>query len=292
MTIEKRLNIGDDTSEESLTGFLAGPPGVWGDDEILQIVRQQLMAPGRWFDRQNVEAGTADLAMTKRVGEGVLIDETATAGVDEQGVRLHQSQGDAVDEAFRLRSERAVQRNHITSTEEVIPGQARKLGILGGVMSGVGHDMHMEGLGNPGHGAADGTKANDAEGLSGKLDHRVVETRERGGGRPILGNGGRVTINRGNEIQQQRKGVLGDGLGGVSGDIANGHTVIAAGIEIDLIHTGGGGNNQPQVGRCRERSPGDGHLVGDDDLGGGDAFGDPLGWRDLMQRERAEGTQR
>lgn len=71
----------------------------------------------------------------------------------------------------------------------------------------------------------------------------------------------------GGEIEEEGEGVLGDAVGGVAGDVADGDAVGFSGVEIDAVGAGGGDEDEFEVGAGLEGVCGDEDFVGNDDVG-------------------------
>ena len=71
---------------------------------------------------EDVESGPGELAGTKRLGEGVLVDERAARRVDEPRAVTHPGDGVAVDQAVRLVGQRRMERDHVGHAEELVDG--------------------------------------------------------------------------------------------------------------------------------------------------------------------------
>ena len=83
---------------------------MWREDDVVQAV--VLRRVGRLF-RMGIEPGAVDGSPTKRVEQGRLIDQLATAGVDEDRRGPHPPELLGVDHASRLVGGRQMQGDEV-----------------------------------------------------------------------------------------------------------------------------------------------------------------------------------
>ena len=151
-------------------------------------------------------------------------------------------------------------------------------------------DDHAEGFGELGDGIADFTETDDAEGFSGQLTDRMFEAGEDGGVRP-LGNGAVVEVDGGDEIEEEGEDVLGDTVCRVTRDIADRDATRAGGLEIDDVVSGGGDEDELELGELRDGFLAERNLVGDEDLGSFGVAEDFLRGSGLVAGEFSECAQ-
>jgi len=63
---------------------------VWGDDEIAGSQIQKWIPVPRRLLAQHIEARAADFAIGERAGERVVVNDSASRTIDQQGCRLHE----------------------------------------------------------------------------------------------------------------------------------------------------------------------------------------------------------
>jgi len=135
--------------------------------------------------------------------------------------------------------------------------EARDRAFAGAAFASVSDHFHPEGFANAGDSFADGPEPDDPEGLSRDFGDGVVEPGKDGGLGPFFRLGGEA-VHIGHQVQQAREDVLGDGLGAVTADVADGEMALACGLEIDVVHSGGDDLDELEI-FCRV------HLGGSDD---------------------------
>lgn len=86
--------------------------------------------------------------------------------------------------------------------------------------------------------------------------------------------------------------MLGNGGGGVAGDVADGDVALAGGGEIDVVEAGGGDQDELEVGELGEGLFGEGDFVGDEDLGSGGVGEDLGGGGGVVKAEAAVALKR
>ena len=159
----------------------SGAADVRREDDVLEPEQ-----PWRdlWLVLEDVEARGGERPVFERGRQGALVDAGAARGVHEDGARLHPPQAAGVQEVAGLRGERAMERDEVRSLEELVERDA--LGaelardfVRGGASRGVEHG-HSEAARAAGHGLADPSEADDAQG--GAVDRRAEEEGRRPAG--------------------------------------------------------------------------------------------------------------
>ena len=147
-------------------------------------------------------------------------------------------------------------------------------------------DFHAECRADPGNGAAEIAEPDDAEGLAVELADREVEQAElvAVGPRPVAQQFAifQYVVR---QREDQRKNMLRDRWRAVVANIADRDVVFPRRPEVDIVCTGGGQADQAQVGRARQGTRVQPHLVDQHDPGAGDALGHLPGGRVGVQLE-------
>ena len=82
-----------------------------GDEAVFR--GEEWIICARGFGREDVEGGTGDLVGVQGIGQVLVYDELAAAGIDENCRRLHQCEGSLIDQAFGFGAQRHVERNEV-----------------------------------------------------------------------------------------------------------------------------------------------------------------------------------
>src|SRR5262249_396021 len=108
--------------------------------------------------------------------------------------------------------------------------------------------VHLERLRLLTEAAADATPADDG-------DLRAGEAMRHAGGEvvPLAGLHGAVLLEQASAPgDEQRKGVVGDLLGAVAGDVVYGDAAGLCGLDVDVVRAGAGGGDHPEIGHPRD----------------------------------------
>ncbi|MNF85454.1 hypothetical protein D3C84_678470 [compost metagenome] len=158
--------------------------------------------------------------------------------------------------------ERAVQRQRIDLREQFIQGQTVFTRRAPGQLPE--QHAHAEGFGQACHGPAQFTVTEHAEGLALQLDDREVQQAELLGPCPLsLGHGVLIVRQARSQRQQQGQGVLGDRRCAVALAVADHDALGLCGLQVDIVGTGGGHQDQLQVGAGSQGAGVDHHFVAD-----------------------------
>ena len=155
-------------------------------------------------------------------------------------------------------------------------------------------DGHAKGFGDLAGGLADLAEADDAHGLAGELNERIIPEA------PVvimlpaaLAYGGTVVSHMVADLQQQRNGKLADGGGAVGRDVGDADALFPGVVIVDDVISRGQNRDVLQIRAGVEDRFADGALVGEDDLSVADALGDDfvvIG-RAVIDRQVTEGSQ-
>lgn len=77
LTLHKGLDVVPNFVDQTLAGLAAHPRGVKCEDQIRDIGIQQWMIGRWWFEGKDIDPRTSDSARLQRLGQGLLIDDTA-----------------------------------------------------------------------------------------------------------------------------------------------------------------------------------------------------------------------
>ncbi len=222
---------------------------------------------GRRLDGQHVERRAGDAAGVQRVGQRLLLDERAAAGVDEEGRLLHERQPLRVDEALRLRRERAMQAHHVAAAEEVVERDELHLGSarLRGLFDR--EHVHPERLRDGGRLAADPAVADDPHRQALQLDQREIPVAEIRALRPApVAHGLRVVRHVLRQLEQMREDHLRHGRRAVGRHVRHRNVPFARRLDVHDVVAGGQDADVFQLGQLPEDRRVEHGLVGEDDL--------------------------
>ena len=131
--------------------------------------------------------------------------------------------------------------------------------LMGGVKG-----PHAEGLADAGDRLADAALAHDAERRIGEVAHAVAVKAELAGFLPhAIDDVLTIADDLPPERQDQREGLLRNGVGGVAAHVRHDDAALPAGLDIDHVIAGGRHRDHLEVRKLGERRPADRHLVGD-----------------------------
>lgn len=88
-----------------------------GDDDVGEGVEG--VVEGEGLGGGDVEGGAAEVAALEGLDEGVLVDDLAPCGVDEDGAWLHGGEGGDIEEVASLGGERGVEGDEVGFGEEL-----------------------------------------------------------------------------------------------------------------------------------------------------------------------------
>ena len=194
----------------------------------------------------------------QRFPQGGFIHQRAAPGIDQQNTGLHLGKGFPVDQVLVLLCQRAMERNNVASLQQFFhentPFPARRRGV---------QHIHAESTGDSAHGFPDAAITDQPHGFAAQLDLRVIPEAElpAAGPAPLL-YGLIMRAHPMAKLQQERKGVLGDRVGGIRRNVAYGNVPFCRRDGIDHIKTGGQNANHSQVRMAFDHFPGDNGFVG------------------------------
>eukprot|EP01022_Parablepharisma_sp_SALTPOND_P029698 TRINITY_DN743_c1_g4_i1.p1 TRINITY_DN743_c1_g4~~TRINITY_DN743_c1_g4_i1.p1 ORF type:complete len:1335 (-),score=475.41 TRINITY_DN743_c1_g4_i1:5534-9538(-) len=212
-------------------GILGDPADVRAEDDVGDIL--QGMRRGEGFLLEAVQAGRAQLARGQRSDQGLLVDEAAARGIDQDGAILHARQRGGIDHVAVLGGQRAMQREHVGAGEERLQvGQLHAgRGFLGKRI--VRQHLHAQRHRRSRHAATDGAKADQAEGAALQLQALV------GGLVPVALAHARIQAHHVlGAGHHQRPGVLGHGRGIGTGRRLHGDAALLGGLAVDGVDAG------------------------------------------------------
>ena len=225
--------------DESCSRFDGCPCHVRGDVTILRGEIRMVRTHG--LDIENVDACTAELACVQCFGERFLLDDAAACGIDDDCSGFHECNGLAVCQMHRFLRQGTMEGEIIAFAEErLLVNEFHAMEALRTTHGG--DHTHAESECDLCHCFADGSEAEDAEGLSCELTCGEGKIGEGLGICPIaFCHAHSVVIRTGSKMQNKRKGVLRHRIGGIAGHVANGDAAFFCGFDIDIV-----------IARCKE----------------------------------------
>ena len=183
---------------------------------------------------EDIDRGAAEASRAQRVDERGLVDDPASRGVHEQGVRRHQRQRRAVDQPARRVRERDVDAHRVAHAQQIgncldalgqLPG-----GVIRGEVGVARGDPHIEGARALGDRPGDRPEADQPEPRAGQLVPAELLPRPLAGrdarGRAV--DGAPQRQHRRQHVLRHRDGVR--ARGGEDRDAA-----LGAGVEVDVV---------------------------------------------------------
>ncbi|MNH13922.1 hypothetical protein D3C79_735050 [compost metagenome] len=169
--------------------------------------------------------------------------------------------------------ERAVQGQGVDLRQQLIQRNSIFAGRAAGQLAK--QYAHAEGFGQARYRTAQFTMAEQAEGLALQFDDGEVQQAELFGLCPLaVGDGLLIVAQARSQRQQQGQGVLRHRRRAVALAIADHHTLGAGRLQVDIVSTGGGHQDQLQLGAGRQGGGVDHDLVADRHGCALQAFGD------------------
>ena len=151
---------------------------------------------------------------------------------------------------------------------------------------------HIERQRKASDGLPDRAVADQPHGLARKLRQRRAQAAEVGAVRPVAAVHQRVILpDLLRQLQQQRQRHLRDRAGGIAHDVADGNAARPGGVKVDDVIARGQQPDQLQTRRGLHGRRVERHLVREDHLRIGDARGQQLRRRPVIDRQVAEPLQ-
>jgi hypothetical protein len=230
---------------------------------------EQRMPGGQRLGDEGVEAGAGDAAVLERGSQGVLVDERAARGVDQERGRLHRGEEARPDEPAGLVGQWRVQRHDVRPLRQLL--EAGRLGA-GGADRLVGdhrvmcNHVHADPGRALGDRAPDRAEADDSEDLAGDAAHRACAR-----ARPVAGpHRAVVEMHAPRQAEQQREHVLGDLLGAEARRVRDDDATAGGLLDLDVVQADPVARDDSQLRRRVEQRGAD--LGGADEqrVGAGD----------------------
>ena len=157
----------------------------------------------------------------------------------------------------------------------------------------VSDHAHTEGKRHGRNGFADRTEPEDAERFPLQLTRRKGEIGEGFCIFPIsVCHGACVIVRAGSEMQNQREGMLCDGVRGIAGHVANANTSLLCRLDVDIIVARRKKTDEFQLGTSRHHPFGDLRLVNDHSVAVADGGNDLLGGQNVKITNLSDRLQR
>ena len=210
------VGVGDETGEEWV-----------GDAGVAVVVEEE-----SGFVFVNIEAESAEAVVLKGFDGRRRINKAAPAGVDEKRGGFQAGERGRVDEVLRSGEQRTMERDDIGPGEEVVATDEFEAGGAG-FRRRVGierDDMAAEALENFPGDRADAARADESGGFAVKIKALKAFEAKIATAHAVVGEVG-VAVER----EQERDGVLGDGVRRIGGDVGDGEAQRRGGGEIDLV---------------------------------------------------------
>ena len=264
----KGVDVVDQLVGQPLHRLLAGPRYMRGEDEVGVLQRlHQGMVGGRRFDACHIETGTAEAAVGQRPQQRLLIHQTATADVDQQGARFHQIQLPLANQVAGVGGERAVQADHIRALQQLVERQAILVMAATDLALGVTY-RHPHSLGPLAERLTQGSLADDAKLLAVQIHDVVIEEAELAA---LLPAPLQQRLAPAEEVarqgQHQCHGVFRHRGARVVADVAYPDVGGAARLQIHVVAAGSGERDEFEFRQLGQLGGADAHLVDDGDAG-------------------------
>ena len=258
-------------------------------DDAVAGVKQRIRR-SRWLHREHVEPRAGEATGLQRRCEIGLDDERAARRVHEEGGRLHERDPFRVDEALRLRRERAVQAHHVALAQEALEPDA--LGFVAR-RAPVREHAHAERAAHGGDPAADPAVPHDPERPTGQLDQVPIPVAEVGTGGPATGPHRRGMVSHAvGEFEQEREGRLHDVGRGVLRHVADRDAPLAGRVHVDDVEPRGEHADVAESRQRRDVRPGHALLVREEHVGSRSPGHDLVGGRAVVHHELTERLER
>jgi len=212
-----------------------------GEDTVepdQRVVRRRLHT-------EHVERRARDAAGRERLGQGSLVDDTATRTVDHLGRRLHQRQFPRADEPRGIGRERRVHGDIVRRAQQLVQADqahAARCGAVRTHVGVVGHYLRFQPPGLGGHQTGDPAKTYQPQRLA--FDFRALEA-------VLLPAAGFQRVHRWHhtprQSQHQRNRLFGDRVRVPSGSVHDDNPAARGGVHIDVVHTGSGPAHDAQT---------------------------------------------
>ena len=191
----------------------------------------------------DVEAGGADGPVPEGRQQRLAVHQPAAGRVDQREAGLGLRQRSGVDQVVGVRQERAVEGDDVGLGQQAV--ERHVFESRGRVGEGiVGQHAHAEALADAGEEAADLAGPDDAGRLAVE-----VEAGEAGEREVVVARAGRGTVDVPDQREQERGGVLGNGVGGIGGDAHDRQAGIPRRLEIDVVVAGAAHGQDPDPAR-------------------------------------------
>ncbi len=204
-------------------------------------------AVGARFGREHVQAGGAHVAAGDGVGQGLLVDQAAAGGVDDDDARLGLGQVLLAEQARGLLGLGQVHRDEVGAAEQLVQRQQLDTELGGAGLRDVGSYATMCAPKAASRGATSWPmrpRPDDADGLAEDLDARErrplpgVLAQGRVGGGDLAGRG-----------QQQGQGVLGGAVDVGGRRVDHQHPAGGRGVDVDVVQADAGAGDDLEFGR-------------------------------------------
>ncbi len=248
LTGEREAHRAGDGDTGLLLRLVRGGTEVRGGDDLVELEQRGVRAG---LLRVDVEAGTGDPALLQRRVQRLLVDDPAARGVDDAHARLDLAQRLVADQTEGLGRLGEVDGDEVGDLQQLVQREHLDAHLCGpgGLHVGVvGDDLHAEG----GHALrderADAAEADDAEGLLGQLDTRVLAALplavlQRGVGlRDVAGRG-----------EEETAGQLGGGHDVRGGGVDDHHAGLGGGGDVHVVQADAGSCDDLELVRGRDR---------------------------------------